>query len=60
MKAIGRAPVTLVLYPGQPHGIADPRLSHDLMARNVEWFTRWVPVTGTPPRASPPDASQRR
>ena len=46
MKGIGKAPVTLVLYPGQPHGITDPRLSRDLMQRNVEWFTRWIPVDG--------------
>jgi len=44
MKGIGKAPVTLVLYPGQPHGINDPRLSRDLMQRNVEWFTRWIPA----------------
>jgi len=59
MKGLGRAPVVLVLYPGQPHGIADPRLSRDLMARNVEWFSRWVPVTGAPPRASPAGAAPR-
>jgi dipeptidyl aminopeptidase/acylaminoacyl peptidase len=46
MKGIGKAPVTLVLYPGQPHGITDPRLSRDLMQRNVDWFTRWIPVDG--------------
>ena len=46
MKGIGKAPVTLVMYPGQPHGITDPRLSRDLMQRNVEWFTRWIPVDG--------------
>ena len=46
MKGIGKAPVKLVLYPGQPHGISDPRLSRDLMQRNVEWFTRWIPVDG--------------
>ena len=44
MRALGNAPVTLVLYPGQPHGIADPRLSRDLMQRNVEWFRKWVPA----------------
>lgn len=47
VKGIGKAPVTLVLYPGQPHGISDPRLSRDLMQRNVEWFTRWIPADGS-------------
>jgi dipeptidyl aminopeptidase/acylaminoacyl peptidase len=46
MKGIGKTPATLVIYPGQPHGIQDPRLSRDLMQRNVAWFTRWIPVTG--------------
>jgi dipeptidyl aminopeptidase/acylaminoacyl peptidase len=44
MKGIGKTPVTLVMYPGQPHGIADPRLVRDLMQRNVAWFTRWIPI----------------
>ena len=44
VKGIGKAPVKLVLYPGQPHGIQDPRLQRDLMSRNVEWFTRWIPA----------------
>jgi len=48
MKGIGKTPVQLVMYPGQPHGIQDPRLSHDLMQRNVAWFTRWIPVSGVP------------
>lgn len=60
MKGLGRAPVELVLYPGQPHGISDPRLSHDLMARNVEWFTRWIPVSGAGPRTSSPLPPKRR
>ena len=60
MKGLGRAPVELVLYPGQPHGISDPRLSRDLMARNVEWFARWIPVTGPVPRMSLPARSENR
>jgi dipeptidyl aminopeptidase/acylaminoacyl peptidase len=47
MKGIGKAPVTLVLYPGQPHGIQEPRLQRNLMMRNVEWFTRWIPAGQT-------------
>lgn len=49
MKRIGKAPVKLVLYPGQGHGITDPRLSKDRMMRNVEWFSYWVPVIGQKP-----------
>ncbi len=44
VKTIGAAPVKLVLYPGEPHGIRKPRHRRDLMARNVEWFTRFIPV----------------
>lgn len=60
MKGIGRAPVTLVIYPGQPHGVSDPRLSRDLMARNVEWFSRWIPVSGPLPRATSMGTRQDR
>jgi dipeptidyl aminopeptidase/acylaminoacyl peptidase len=49
MKGVRKAPVKLVLYPGQGHGVNDPRLSRDLMQRNVAWFTYWVPVTGNKP-----------
>jgi dipeptidyl aminopeptidase/acylaminoacyl peptidase len=49
MKRIGKAPVKLVLYPGQGHGISDVRLSKDRMLRNVEWFSYWVPVFGQRP-----------
>jgi dipeptidyl aminopeptidase/acylaminoacyl peptidase len=49
VKGIGKVPVKLVLYPGQPHGITDPRLTRDLMMRNVAWFTYWLPVTGQKP-----------
>jgi len=49
MKRIGKTPVKLVLYPGQGHGISDPRLAKDRMMRNVEWFSYWVPVVGQKP-----------
>jgi dipeptidyl aminopeptidase/acylaminoacyl peptidase len=44
VKGIAKAPVKLVQYPGQPHGVREPVLQRDLMQRNVEWFTRWIPV----------------
>lgn len=44
VRAIGKVETELVVYPGQPHGVRDPRLLRDLMMRNVEWFTRLIPV----------------
>jgi dipeptidyl aminopeptidase/acylaminoacyl peptidase len=49
MKRIGKAPVKLVLYPGQGHGVNDVRLMKDRMMRNVEWFSYWIPVVGQKP-----------
>lgn len=48
VKAIGKAPTKLVVYPEQPHGVRAPRLVRDLMTRNVEWFTRWMGAVITP------------
>ncbi len=45
VRAIGKAPTKLVVYPGQPHGVREPRLVRDLLIRNVEWFEKWVPVS---------------
>jgi dipeptidyl aminopeptidase/acylaminoacyl peptidase len=44
VRTIGKAPTKLVLYPGQPHGVREPRLVRDLVSRNVEWFSKWIPV----------------
>jgi dipeptidyl aminopeptidase/acylaminoacyl peptidase len=52
VKNIGKAPVKLVLYPGQPHGVRSPRLRRDLLERNVEWFTRWIPIGAEVSRAT--------
>lgn len=54
MSGIGKAPVKLVIYPGQGHGIRDIPLIRDMMSRNVEWFTRWIPVQGTRTEAGNP------
>ncbi len=43
VRAIGKAPTKLVLYPDQPHGVRQPRLVRDLISRNVEWFLKWIP-----------------
>jgi dipeptidyl aminopeptidase/acylaminoacyl peptidase len=32
----------MVVYPRQPHGIQEPKLLRDAMARNLEWFDRHV------------------
>ena len=42
VRAIGKAPTELVIYPGQPHGVRSPRLRRDLMTRNVQWLRKWV------------------
>jgi dipeptidyl aminopeptidase/acylaminoacyl peptidase len=44
VKSIGKAETKLIVYPGQPHGIRDPRLRRDSLIRNVEWFQRWIPT----------------
>ena len=41
-------PSQLVIYPGQAHGILEPRFQQDLLQRNVDWFTRWIPRSGAP------------
>ena len=35
-------PVTMVVYPRQPHGIQEPKLMQDAMQRNLDWFDRWI------------------
>lgn len=46
VKSIGNVPaVKLVQYPGQSHGVDEPRLRRDLMTRNVKWFARWIPTS---------------
>lgn len=48
VTSIGKVPdATLVLYPDQGHGVSEPRLRRDLMARNVRWFGRWIPTPRT-------------
>jgi dipeptidyl aminopeptidase/acylaminoacyl peptidase len=32
----------MVVYPRQPHGIQEPKLTKDAMERNLEWFERWI------------------
>ena len=44
VRAIGKAETKLVIYPGQPHGVREPRLVRDLLTRNVEWFERFISI----------------
>ena len=59
VRAIGKAPTELVIYPGQPHGVRSPRLRRDLMSRNVDWLRKWIPprATRSPPRSAASDPS---
>lgn len=45
-NALKRQGVTtkMVVYPRQPHGIQEPKLLHDALTRNLEWFERYNPV----------------
>jgi dipeptidyl aminopeptidase/acylaminoacyl peptidase len=47
MTGIGKAPAKLVIYPGEGHGLREVGYVRDMMLRNVEWFTHWIPVTRT-------------
>ena len=53
----------LAAYPRSGHDITEPGLLRDLMVRNLDWFTKFVPVGGpvspvapaAAPAAGPPD-----
>lgn len=48
----------LAAYPRSGHDITEPGLLRDLMVRNLDWFTKFVPVGGlsaSVPTQSPPD-----
>jgi dipeptidyl aminopeptidase/acylaminoacyl peptidase len=52
----------LAAYPRSGHDITEPGLLRDLMVRNLDWFTKFVPVGGlaaavvpSPPVVGPPD-----
>ena len=40
----------LAAYPRSGHDITETDLLRDLMVRNLDWFTRFVPATATQPR----------
>jgi len=43
LKAMGKK-VELDLYPTGAHVMYAPLLQRDMMRRNFEWFTKWIPV----------------
>ena len=38
-------PTRLAAYPRSGHDVTEPALIRDLMARNLDWFARYVPTT---------------
>jgi dipeptidyl aminopeptidase/acylaminoacyl peptidase len=44
-------PTKMVVYPRQPHGFTEPKMTKDAMERNLEWFDRWI--MGAKPSTSP-------
>lgn len=59
VKSIGKVPaVKLVQYPGQSHGVREPRLRRDLMTRNVRWFSRWIPTDESRAAGYPPESTR--
>ena len=44
VRSIGNTETELIIYPGQGHGVREPRLVKDLLLRNLEWFERWIPL----------------
>ncbi|HUP59579.1 MAG TPA: S9 family peptidase [Thermoanaerobaculia bacterium] len=43
LKAMGKT-VELDIYPRGGHVMYEPVLQREVMRRNFEWFTRWIPV----------------
>lgn len=39
------APVELVTYPREPHGVGEARHQADLLRRVRQWVTEWLPLT---------------
>ncbi len=50
-------PTRLAVYPRSGHDVTEPGLIRDLMVRNLDWFTRFVPV-GDASQASPGNAPE--
>ncbi|MGH7570106.1 MAG: S9 family peptidase [Gemmatimonadales bacterium] len=46
LKQLG-VPTELLIYPGQPHGIQEPRYQLVKMMAELGWFERWIRGKGT-------------
>jgi dipeptidyl aminopeptidase/acylaminoacyl peptidase len=46
VSGLGKAPAKLVIYPGEGHGLREVNHIRDMMMRNIEWFSRWIPLSG--------------
>lgn len=51
LKSLGRAPVRLVLYPGEPHGNRRAAARYDYQLRLIQWFEHYLLGPGGPPPA---------
>ena len=50
-------PTKMVVYPRQPHGFTEPKMTKDAMERNLEWFDQWI--TGAKPSTSSDPAAKK-
>jgi len=49
LKALGKT-VELEIYPRGGHVLREPMQQREQMRRNLEWFARWIPASGSVPR----------
>jgi hypothetical protein len=44
VTGIGKAPAKLVIHPGEGYGLRELGHIRDMLVRNVEWLTHWIPI----------------
>ncbi len=54
LRALGKT-VELYLYPRGGHVMYEPVLQREVMARNLDWFLRWIPPAGDAPAGPHPN-----
>jgi len=52
LQELGRAPVRLVLFPDEPHGLRDPAHQRRKISEDLAWWDRYL--FGTAPEVEPP------